>query len=254
MSHITITTHGPVRELAFARPERKNAITAQMYADLADGLHAARDDADIRVVLIHGAPEVFTAGNDLGDFLNNPPHGNDSPVFRFLQAISTFPKPIIAAVSGAAVGVGTTLLMHCDVVYASDTAQFSMPFANLGLCPEAASSLLFPRLVGLQQASEKLLFGEPFSASEAHQMGLVNRVVATNELMAFARERAQGLARRPMASLLTTKQLIRAGSAQEIASAMQAEGAHFRRMLTEPAAREAFTAFMQKRQPDFSTL
>jgi enoyl-CoA hydratase/carnithine racemase len=252
--NITSTRHGAVLELAFDRLDRKNAITAAMYAALADGLVSAREDGEVRVVLIRGHQEVFTAGNDLGDFLNNPPHGNESPVFRFLQAISTFPKPIIAAVSGAAVGVGTTLLMHCDAVYASETAKFSMPFANLGLCPEAASSLLFPRLVGLQQASEKLLFGEPFNAQEAHAMGLVNRVVPVDQLQAFAMDRAQSLAMRPMASLLTTKRLIREGSAELIASTMQKEGEQFRRMLGEPAAREAFTAFMQKRQPDFSKL
>jgi enoyl-CoA hydratase/carnithine racemase len=252
--NITSTRHGPVLELAFDRLDRKNAITAAMYAALADGLVGAREDDEVRVVVIRGHQEVFTAGNDLGDFLNNPPHGNESPVFRFLQAISTFPKPIIAAVSGAAVGVGTTLLMHCDAVYASDTAKFSMPFATLGLCPEAASSLLFPRLAGLQQASEKLLFGEPFTAAEAQAMGLVNRVVPADQLLAFAMDRAQTLAMRPMASLLITKRLIREGSAELIASTMQKEGEQFRRMLGEPAAREAFTAFMQKRQPDFSKL
>jgi enoyl-CoA hydratase/carnithine racemase len=252
MSHIKVSEQGSITTLLFDRLDRKNAITADMYAALADALNQAKDSTTTRVVVIRGHEEVFTAGNDLGDFLNNPPHGDNSPVFRFLQAISTFPKPIIAAVSGAAVGVGTTLLMHCDVVYASDSAKFSMPFSSLGLCPEAASSLLFPQLVGLQQASEKLLFGEAFDAQEAHAIGLVNKVLPAAQLFEFAQQRAQALAQRPLSSLMITKQLIRAPQAATIAATMQTEGGHFRRMLTEPAAREAFMAFMQKRSPDFS--
>lgn len=243
---------GSVVTLSFDRPDRKNAITAAMYAALADGLNAAAADDTVRVAVIGGTDAAFTAGNDLGDFLNNPPSGDDTPVFRFLRAISTFPKPLIAAVCGPAVGVGTTLLLHCDLVYAGDNARFALPFANLGLCPEAASSLLLPRLAGHARAAEKLLFGEPFDAAEGRAMGLVNEVLPADQVAARAHARAQDLATRPLSSLLVTKALMRAPVNEAIAAQMTAEGGHFRRMLGEPAAKEAFSAFLQKRKADFS--
>ncbi|HMN83813.1 MAG TPA: enoyl-CoA hydratase [Burkholderiaceae bacterium] len=249
---IRIEHQGPVVTLSFDRPDRKNAITAAMYAALADGLNAAAADGGARVAVIGGSAAAFTAGNDLGDFLNNPPSGDDTPVFRFLRAIATFPKPLIAAVCGPAVGVGTTLLLHCDLVYAGDNARFALPFANLGLCPEAASSLLLPRLAGHARAAEKLLFGEPFDANEARAMGLVNEVLPADQVAARAQVRAQELATRPLSSLLVTKALMRAPVDEAIAAQMTAEGKHFRRMLGEPAAKEAFSAFLQKRKADFS--
>jgi enoyl-CoA hydratase/carnithine racemase len=243
---------GAVLQLGFDRTERRNAITAEMYSVLAASLDEAASAPEIRVVVLHGSADVFTAGNDLGDFLRNPPAAEDSPVLRFLQSISRFPKPLIAAVNGPAVGVGTTMLLHCDLVYAGDGAQFSLPFVRLGLCPEAGSSLLLPLLAGYARAAEKLLFGEPFDVNEARAMGLVNQVLAAAQVLPHALERAQALAQLPVASLLQTKRLLRAPFAAQVSTAMADENATFRRMLTEPAAREAFEAFLQKRKPDFS--
>jgi enoyl-CoA hydratase/carnithine racemase len=234
------------------RVEKKNSITVAMYAAMADALAQAAADASARVVVIQGHESVFSAGNDITDFLNNPPAGQDSPVFRFLQGISTFPKPIVAAVCGPAVGVGTTMLLHCDLVYAGDNAAFSMPFVNLGLCPEAASSYLVPQLMGYQRAAQALLLGEPFMVEAALEMGLVSRIVPPGEANNIARAQARKLAAKPMSSLVETKRLMKKAQAPIVAERMAEEGASFGRMLKEPAAREAFTAFMQKRQPDFS--
>ena len=251
---IRIEARDGVMSMGFDRPERKNAITAAMYAQLADGLARAAADDSVRVVLVHGDENVFTAGNDLGDFQKNPPQGTDTPVQRFLQGLLEFDKPLVAAVCGHAVGIGTTMLLHCDLVYAGDNAKFALPFVNLGLCPEAASSLLLPRLVGHPKAAEALLFGEPFGASDALAMGLVNEVLPAAGTIGHARERAAALAARPLASLVATKRLMRGPVRQAGAEQMAAEGEYFRRMLHEPAAREAFAAFMEKRKPDFSGL
>jgi enoyl-CoA hydratase/carnithine racemase len=249
---ITTAQHGAVLHLGFNRPERKNSITAAMYQTLADALNSAATDNGIRVVLIHGSEHMFSAGNDLEDFLKNPPHGDQSPVFQFLLAISAFPKPLVAAVAGVAVGVGVTMLMHCDLVYVADNAKLSVPFAQLGLCPEAASSYLLPMIAGYQKAAEKLLLGEPFSAQECVDMGLANRVLAAAEVLAFADAQAQKMAALPAASLRVTKQLMKSGMKEVIAQRMQEESLQFRAMLAAPEAREAFTAFMQKRKPDFA--
>lgn len=244
--------HGPVLQLGFNRPERRNAITLQMYADLSAGFTRATSTPEIKVVVLHGTEDVFTAGNDVGDFLRSPPADENSPVLRFLGVLGSFAKPLIAAVNGPAVGVGTTMLLHCDLVYAGDAAQFSLPFARLGLCPEAGSSLLLPMLAGHARAAEKLLFGEPFDADEARDMGLINKVLPAATVLAHALERAHALAQLPAQSLLQTKRLLRAPLAAQLAAVMADETATFRRMLTEPAAREAFQAFLQKRRPDFS--
>jgi enoyl-CoA hydratase/carnithine racemase len=249
---IDLRTEAGVATIAFARPDKKNAITADMYARLADGLAAAAADPAVRAVLLAGSAECFTAGNDLQDFVANPPAGEDAPVFRFLQAIAGFAKPIVAAPCGVAVGVGTTMLLHCDLVYAGDNARFSVPFAQLGLCPEAASSLLLPALAGWQRAAEKLLLGEPFDAEEARAMGLINRVLPAAEAIGFARAQAAKLAALPAASLRETKRLMRAGRGDAVARQMAAEGEVFGRMLRAPEAREAFAAFFGKRRPDFS--
>ncbi len=249
---IKITHHNAVSILQFDRPERKNAITAQMYTQLAHGLISAAADPAIKVVLIQGSPAIFTSGNDIEDFVKNPPSGSDTPVFHFLHNIASFPKPLMAAVSGAAIGVGTTMLMHCDVVYAAPNAQFAMPFAQLGLCPEAASSLLFPYIAGYQRAAEALLFGEKFSAQDAVSMGLVNRVVPENELLEFALKRAEQLAALPASSIRATKKLLKSGLQEAIKERMRDEGDIFRQLLKSPEAKEAFGAFMEKRKPDFS--
>ncbi len=243
-----------VMTLTFNRVDKKNSITSAMYASLADALEQAQSDGAVRVVLIQGHETIFSAGNDIADFLNNPPADQNSPVFRFLRNISTFPKPVLAAVAGPAVGIGTTLLFHCDLVYAGDNAAFSMPFVNLGLCPEAASSFLVPNMMGYHRAAEALLMGEPFMAEAALEVGLVNRVVPPTEVNAYAQAQARKLANKPLSSLIETKRLMKAPHAERVKAQMAEESVSFGRMLREPAAKEAFGAFMEKRKPDFSKL
>ena len=252
MSEILQHQDAGVLTLTFNRVERKNSINVAMYDALATAIAQATDDAATRVVVIQGHETVFSAGNDIEDFLKNKPAGDDSPVFRFLRGIAAFPKPLIAAVCGPAVGIGTTMLFLCDLVYAGDNAAFSMPFVNLGLVPEAASSLLAPRMFGHHRAAEALLLGEPFMAEAALEVGLVNRVLPPTEANAYAQQQARKLAAKPLPSLITTKALMKGGYLGEILHRMDQEGAHFARMLGEPAAREAMTAFMEKRKPDFS--
>lgn len=249
---ILVHNESGILTLTFNRPDKKNSITAAMYQQLADALKAAADDAAIRVVVIQGSETIFSAGNDLGDFMNNPPAGDGSPVFQFLHGIAAFPKPLLAAVCGPAVGVGTTLLLHCDLVIAGDNAAFSMPFVNLGLCPEAASSLLVPQMMGYHRAAEALLLGEPFLAEAALEVGLVNRVVPPSEATRVAMQWAQKLAAKPISSLIETKRLLKKGNADTVKTRMTEEGASFGRLLREPAAKEAFSAFMERRLPDFS--
>ncbi len=251
MSIRTETADG-VLTLTFDRLDRKNAITAAMYQTLADALVAAETDPAIRVIVLAGHESIFTAGNDLEDFMKNPPKDESAPVHQFLKAICTATKPLIAAVSGAAVGVGTTMLLHCDLVYASETAKLSMPFAQLGLCPEAASSLLLPQLAGYHRAADKLLFGEPFDAQEARELGLVNRVLPVGELDAFVRAQARKLTLLPPASLRATKRLMKEGATPQIAARMSQECKQLVEMLRAPEARVAFTEFFEKRRPDFS--
>lgn len=252
MSDILTHTDAGVMTITLNRVDKKNSITAAMYATMADALQLASADAAVRVVVFQGHETIFSAGNDIGDFLNNPPAGDGSPVFRFLHGIAAFPKPVIAAVSGPAVGIGTTMLFHCDLVYAGDNAAFSMPFVNLGLCPEAASSLLVPQMMGYHRAAEALLMGEPFMAEAALEVGLVNRIVPPTEANGVAQAQARKLAAKPISSLIETKRLMKKGQASLVAEQMTEEGKSFGRMLREPAAREAFGAFMEKRKPDFS--
>ena len=254
MTEILINHDAGVCTITLNRVERKNSINAAMYTALSDALDAATQDAATRAVVIQGHETIFSSGNDISDFLNAPPAGQDSPVFRFLRSISTFTKPIVAAVCGPAVGIGTTMLLHCDLVYAGDNAAFSMPFVNLGLCPEAASSLLVPQLMGYHRAAEALLLGEPFTAETAQDIGLVNRIVAPSEANALAQQQARKLEGKPSSSLIETKRLMKKSNAPQVAERMADEGNSFGRMLSEPAAREAFTAFMQKRKPDFSNV
>ncbi len=243
-----------VMTLTFNRLDKKNSITAAMYASLADAVEHAQTNAEVRVVLIQGHETIFSAGNDIADFLNHPPSGHDAPVFRFLRAIAGLSKPLLAAVAGPAVGIGTTLLFHCDLVYAGDNAAFSMPFVNLGLCPEAGSSILVPQMMGHHRAAEALLMGEPFMAEAAQEVGLVNRVVPPTEVNSYAQAQAGKLAAKPLSSLVETKRLMKSGQSAQIMAQIEAEATSFGRMLQEPAAREAFGAFMEKRRPDFSKL
>ncbi|RYE42722.1 MAG: enoyl-CoA hydratase [Hyphomicrobiales bacterium] len=249
----TCIGHG-VLELTLDRMQRKNALTASMYEALAQGMNDARENGNVRVCLIKGEGPIFTAGNDLEEFLNNPPDSLDAPAFRFLEALSTFPKPVIAAVRGAAVGVGTTMLFHCDLVYAGENASFLLPFASLGLCPEAGSAMLAPLAFGYQRAAEALMLGDPISALIASHHGLVTQVVPDDKVDAHARAQAERLKLKPMASLIETKRLMRWSATSMLRAQMKEEAQTFIRMLREPAAREAFAAFTAKRKPDFSTL
>ncbi|MES2480477.1 MAG: enoyl-CoA hydratase [Pseudomonadota bacterium] len=254
MSDILTHSEAGVTTITLNRLERKNSLTAAMYQMLADALTAAAADPATRAVVIQGHETVFSAGNDIGDFLSQPPTGPQAPVFRFLRAIATFPKPLLAAVCGPAVGVGTTMLFHCDLVYAGDNAAFSMPFVNLGLCPEAGSSLLVPRMFGYHRAAEALLLGDPFMAEAALEVGLVNRVVPPSEATSVAQAQARKLAAKPLGSLLETKRLMKSDTQPQVLAQIEQESAVFARLLGEPAAKEAFGAFMEKRRPDFSRL
>jgi enoyl-CoA hydratase/carnithine racemase len=234
------------------RPQKKNALTVAMYAAMADALEAAEADPAVRVVLIHGKPDMFTAGNDLVDFDNSPQREGTPPVFRFLNAISSAAKPLVAAVTGPAIGIGTTMLLHCDLVYAGESARFNLPFVNLGLCPEAASSYLLPRMLGHQRAAALLLLGEPFTAAAARELGIVTEVLPDNQVIERARGQAAVLAQKPPASLRATKQLIKAEQGPLVKQAMQVEREQFSKLLVAPEAKEAFKAFFEKRKPDFS--
>lgn len=249
---ILTSRRGAVMAIEFNRPQRRNALTAAMYQSMADALRAAEADDSVRVVLFHGQPDVFTSGNDVEDFIQRPPTGEDSAVFRFLTAVSGAAKPLVAAVNGPAVGLGTTLLFHCELVYAGDNARFILPFTALGLVPEFGSSYLLPLIAGYQRAAELLLLGEPFGPEAAREAGFVTRIVPAAETLDVAWKAAERLAALPAISVRTTKSLLKAAHRAAIESQMRAEGEHFRRMLGEPAAREALAAFMEKRKPDFN--
>ncbi len=256
---MTILTHqeNGILTIEFNRPERKNAITVEMYQQMADAIHAAEQDTAVRVILFIGKPEVFTAGNDLEDFLKAANPADNKPisersVYRFMCALSQASKPVVAAVAGAAVGIGTTLLMHCDLVYAAENAKFSMPFAPLGVCPEFGSSLLLAQIMGHQRAAEKLLLGETFLAQEAWQCGLVAKVLPNDELLSWARAQAAKLVALPAASLRATKRLMKSRQAEQLKAVITEENLLFGDMLVGPEAKEAFTAFFEKRKPNFA--
>lgn len=248
---LTLTADG-VMTITLNRVEKKNSFTQAMYGACAEALKAAQDDPAVRCVVLQGHETVFSAGNDIDDFLNRPRSSEDAPVFRFLRALATFPKPLVAAVCGPAVGIGTTLLFHCDLVVAGDNAAFSMPFVNLGLCPEAGSSLLVPQMFGYHRAAEALLMGEPFMAEAALEVGLVNRVVPPTEANSVAQAQARKLAAKPLSSLIETKRFLKQGQTPAVLARITEEAEVFGRLLHEPAAKEAFTAFLEKRRPDFS--
>lgn len=252
MQDVLIDTANGVMTLTLNRVDKKNSLTQAMYGAIADALTQAAADDAMRAVVIQGHETIFSAGNDIGDFLNRPPMSAEAPVQRFLRTIAAFPKPLIAAVCGPAVGVGTTMLFHCDLVYAGDNAAFSMPFVNLGLCPEAASSLLVPQMMGYHRAAEALLLGEPFMAETALEVGLVNRIVPPSEANGVAQAQALKLAAKPLPSLVETKRFMKQGQMAQVLERINEESAIFGQMLQAPAAREAFGAFMEKRKPDFT--
>jgi enoyl-CoA hydratase/carnithine racemase len=293
MEIVTEKTAGILR-IEINRPQKKNAITAAMYGTMAEALAQAEREADVKVVLLHGSPAVFTAGNDLGDFMSfpaSPPRGEaaeargpraglpawgatvasagegappygisatsaqpeppleNAPVLQFLRALTGASKPLVAAVTGPAVGVGTTLLLHCDLVYAGQSAQFRLPFVTLGLCPEAASSYLLPAIAGHQRAAEKLLLGEPFGAEEGQALGFVNQVLPDDQVLPHARAQAAKLAALSLPSLQTTKRLMKRAGRAQIEDQLQEEVVHFRRLLASPEAQQAFAAFFSRKKP-----
>jgi enoyl-CoA hydratase/carnithine racemase len=251
---MTIRTHTAdgVCTIEIARPEKKNALTVVMYQQMADAIAAAHDEPAVRAILIHGQPDIFTAGNDLEDFMKNPPADEKAPVFQFMAALGYAEKPVIAAVNGAAVGIGTTMLLHCDFAYCGDNAMFSMPFVSLGLCSEFASSLLVPLNAGYHKAAEKLLLGEPMSAEEALEMRIVNRILPPGEVLEYARRQALRFNGLPPSSVRETKRLMKASWRSLTEKLIQDEAKTFARMLRTDEAKEAFNAFFERRKPDFS--
>lgn len=251
VEHVLTRRDGAIAELRLARPEKRNAITQAMYAAMAAAIDEAEADGAVRCHLVTAEGTSFTAGNDLGDFLTAASLDPDTPVMRFLRAISKAAKPVVAAVQGNAVGIGMTMLLHCDLVVAAEDASLRMPFVDLALVPEAAASLLVPRTVGHQRAAELLLLCEPLSAERALAWGLVNRVVPVAELDAAARELAARLAAKAPAAVRLTKALLKDDTAG-VAARLPAEGAHFAERLASPELKEAVGAFYERRAPDFT--
>jgi enoyl-CoA hydratase/carnithine racemase len=244
MTDVEVARNGAVLELTLNRPAKKNALTNAMYRALTVALHEAERDQGIGAVLITGEGGIFSAGNDIGDFVAAV-SGGDMAAADFVRKIAAFSKPLVAAVDGLAVGVGTTLLLHCDLIYASPAARFSLPFVDLGLLPEAASSLLLPRRVGMARASAWLLAGESFSAEEAREAGLINGIVAPDALLTTAREKATKLAAKPRTALLAARKFLR-GDKEEILARIDAELEAFRAALGSPQAQAALAAFVNK--------
>ncbi|MGQ0502805.1 MAG: enoyl-CoA hydratase [Panacagrimonas sp.] len=252
-SPVLASRDGGVLTLRLNRPEKKNALTQAMYAAMIEGVSAAATDPSVRVLVIAAAGDAFCAGNDLADFVKGAGSGGpDRPVFRLMQALIAFPKPIIASVNGLAIGIGVTMLLHCDLIYAGEGTRFSLPFVNIGIAPEFASSYLLPRLMGHARAAELVLFGEPFTAAHARECGLVNEVLPNDQVEARALERAARLAQQPPNALRTAKKLLRRWTEPDVNQAIAVEGFHFVPMLSLPEAQEAMGAFLQKRKPDFS--
>ena len=255
MSTIQSTFSNGVLHVVFNRAERKNSITSEMYTALSTQLNSAATDPQIKVLLLSGAAGVFTAGNDLDDFIQNRPEDSQAPVFQFMKALAVFPKPLVAAVEGLAIGIGTTMLLHCDLVYVADSARFSLPFVNLGLVPEAASSLLLTRVAGHQRAMEKLLLGDMFTASEAAELGFINRVLPAAEVLIHATRQAERLALLPAGSVRATKALAKGNTASrtvdEVTQRIEDEAALFVQRVAGPATLEAIAAFKEKRKPNF---
>ena len=245
MSHISIEQVGSVLVLKLNRAEKKNALTQEMYQTLATKINEAAGDFAIRCIVISSEGDSFTAGNDINDFANNPQMDENSPVFNFLFAIHNFPKPLIAAVHGRAVGIGTTMLMHCDIVTANPNSIFSMPFVSLGLVAEGGSSYLFPRLVGHAKAAEILLTGRSFSADEALQMGLINEISVDH--FGAAMKFAGTLAEQPPTAVINTKALLKSGSHEALNQVMRAEGELFRMAVDSDEAQQAFMNFLMKK-------
>ena len=248
--NVSVAVENRVLTIRINRAEKKNALTRAMYIGMTHALRQAEQDANVRVILLTGGDECFTAGNDIADFAAAKP--GEAPVaLDYLRVLAETSKPVIAAVAGVAIGIGTTMLLHCDLVYAGDNARFQLPFVNLGLCPEAGSSFILPSLLGHQRAAELLFFGEPFGAEAARHLGIVNRTLGGHELMPTAIERAHQLAEKPPTALKTTKMLLKSGAQDGIKQAMARETKQFAALLQGPEAKEAMMAFLQRRKPQF---
>ncbi|WP_417706019.1 enoyl-CoA hydratase [Pseudomonas sp.] len=251
--HLHIERDGGLLTLRMHRADKKNALTRAMYAGMAEMLDEAERDPSVRVVLLTGGEACFTSGNDVVDFIQAPPSGLNSEVFQFMRALFEFSKPVVAAVAGPAVGIGTTLLLHCDLVYVSRDAQLKMPFVNLGLCPEYGSSLILPRLLGHARAAELLLLGQAFSGEQAAEWGIANQALDGGAAtLNKAREMAQRFLDLAPSAVADSKRLMRAPGREELRKVIEEEGALFGQRLRSPEAVEALTAFMQRRKPDFS--
>lgn len=252
--YILVEREGGLLTLRFNRADKMNALTRAMYARLAELLAAANEDREVRAVLITGSNECFTSGNDVADFLQHPPTGTDTPVFEFMRALFELEKPVVAAVAGPAVGIGTTLLLHCDLVYVAADAKLRTPFVNLGLCPEFGSSLLLPRLLGPVRVAQMLLLGEGFTGQQAAQWGIATQALESGEAtLAKAREMALRFLELAPSAVRDSKRLMRAPGREELRRVIEAEGELFCQRLRSPEAVEALSAFMQRRKPDFST-
>jgi enoyl-CoA hydratase/carnithine racemase len=253
MSHIESQRDGAILHIAINRPEKKNALTAEMYDALGNAFEEAENDAGVKVILLYGKGGVFTGGNDLEDFLKKPWKGQARPpAVRFIHAVAAATKPVIAAVQGLAVGVGTTILLHCDLVYAASDAKFMMPFINLGIVPEAASTVLLPALIGRQRAAELFLLASPLTAQRAYEMGMVNAVVTPEELLPTALNAARQVAEKPAGAVRACKELMKRAFQAEVRRAMGEEVTTIAERLDSPETREALSAFLEKRKPDFS--
>jgi enoyl-CoA hydratase/carnithine racemase len=254
MSDIITERSGNVLRIQLNRPSRKNAMTVTMYNTMADLLNDVAKDNEVRVVLWHGAGDSFSAGNDIQDFLKNPPGAGESPQARLIEALIDFDKPIVVAVQGAAIGGGTTMLTHCDFVFAGENAKFQMPFVNLALIPEFGSSYSVPARIGYLRAAELVLLGLPFDAKRAAELGLVTRVVADQQLLPTATAAAQQLAVKPPAALQSCKRLMRSSTRELLERAVKLENEEFSVRVRSAEAKEAFTAFLEKRKPNFGAI
>jgi enoyl-CoA hydratase/carnithine racemase len=240
-----------VARIRFDRADKKNAITPEMYAMLGAALAAAEADPAVRAVLLHGTAECFTAGNDVGDFLKRPA-GGTPPAKALFDVLPHMKKPVVAAVGGPAIGIGSTLLLHCDLVYAAPNARFQLPFVPLGIVPEFGSTFLLPMLAGYQRAAELLLLGQPFTAQKAYEAGIVTEVVPQEKLLEHSLQIATSLASLPPESIRLTKRLMKARYGQTLAATIEEEMRIFGERLASPEAKEALSAFLEKRKPDFS--
>lgn len=243
---INISNDDGILHLQMNRPEKKNALTLQMYQTLADHINAANNDQSIKIILISASGDAFCSGNDLKDFMQNPPKDESSSVFQFIDALVNADKPIIAAVNGLAVGIGTTMLLHCDLVYASSSASFSLPFVHLGLCVEAGASLLLPQLCGHQKAAELTLLGEPFDVHQANTIGLITKITSDEDLIETAMKNCKKLTRISTEAVQTTRRLLKSTIKPELKKAIKHESDEFIRLLNRDEAKHILQAFLNR--------